>query len=128
MNVAWRELALVAVGGSIGAVGRYLVGKAMGPTADAAFPWHTLVVNLSGAFVLGLVIVVAARSGAPGWWRPLVAVGVLGGYTTFSTFSVEVVQLLMTGRPFAAVAYATGSVVAGVAGAFAGILLGRAVA
>jgi len=128
MTLAWRDIALVAIGGACGAVARSLVGKAMGPTVDASVPWHTFVVNVSGAFALGMLIVFAARLGWPGWWRPLIAVGLLGGYTTFSTFSLETVELAITGRPVTAVAYALGSVVAGVAGAGLGIAFGRALA
>lgn len=128
MNAHVRDIALVAAGGAAGSVLRYLVGRVMGPTADAAVPWHTFAVNASGAFVLGLFIVLAARQGWPGWWRPLVAVGVLGGYTTFSTFSLETVELALHGRAGVAAAYAIGSLAAGIVGAGAGILLGRTVA
>ena len=121
-----RDVALVATGGAIGAVVRYAVGRIMGPTADASIPWHTLAVNVSGAFTLGILIVLAAKWGWPGWWRPLLAVGVLGGYTTFSTFSVEVVELALHGRYGASIAYALGSLGAGVLAAVTGIAAGRA--
>lgn len=127
MNPHLRDILLVAVGGAVGSVARYGVGKLMGPTADSTVPWHTFAVNLTGAFVLGLLIVLAARQGWPGWWRPLVGVGLLGGYTTFSTFSVEVVELALRGAWATAGLYGLGSLVAGVAGAAAGIFLGRAV-
>lgn len=123
----WRDLAFVAAGGAVGSMMRYGVGKLMGPTADNVIPWHTFLINLTGAFAIGLLIALAARQGWPGWWRPLVAVGVLGGYTTFSTFSLEVVELALHGQPLLAGAYAGGSTVLGVAGCFAGLMLGRAV-
>ena len=123
-----RDILLVAIGGAIGSVARYLVGRLMGPTADATIPWHTFIVNATGAFAIGLLLVLAARHGWPGWWRPLLAVGILGGYTTFSTFSLEVVELAMHGLQVQAAAYAFGSLVAGVLGAYAGITLGRTVA
>ncbi len=128
MTLAWKDLALVAAGGALGSASRYLVGKAMGPTADASVPWHTFVVNATGAFVLGLLVVLAARLGWPSWWRPLVAAGLLGGYTTFSTFSLETVELALTGHGGTAAAYAAGSLAAGLAGAALGIWLGRTVA
>lgn len=128
MTPAWKDLALVAAGGAVGSATRYLVGKAMGPSADASVPWHTFAVNVSGAFLLGLLVVVAARAGWPAWWRPLIAVGVLGGYTTFSTFSLETVELALTGRPVVAAGYAVGSLAAGLAGVALGIVVGRAVA
>lgn len=128
VTLAWREIALVAIGGSAGAVARYMVGKAMGPTVNASVPWHTFLVNVSGAFLLGLLVVLAARLGLPGWWRPLLAVGLLGGYTTFSTYSVEAVELALTGRPWIAVLYAFGSLAAGLIGAGLGIVAGRTLA
>lgn len=123
-----RDIALVAAGGAGGAVLRYLVGRWMGPTADASFPWHTFAVNVTGAFVLGLALVLAARQGWPAWWRPLIGVGLLGGYTTFSTFSLETVELAMHGSWGTAAGYAFGSLAAGLAGAALGIALGRAMA
>lgn len=128
MTLSWTDLALVATGGAAGAVARYLVGKVLGPTADAAFPWHTLLVNVTGAFILGFLVVAAARGGWPAWWRPLIAVGILGGYTTFSTFSLEAVELALTGRTSTAALYVAGSLLAGLVGAWAGIVLGRSIA
>jgi len=127
VNPHLRDVLLVAAGGALGSVLRYGASKLAGPPGDAAVPWHTFAVNVTGAFVLGLLIVAAARGGWPGWWRPLVGVGVLGGYTTFSTFSLEVVELALHGAGWTAAAYAAGSLVAGVAGAASGALLGRAV-
>jgi len=122
-----RDVLLVAAGGALGSMLRYYVGRLMGPQADTSVPWHTFAVNITGAFVIGLLIVLAAKGGWPGWWRPLIAVGILGGYTTFSTFSLEVVELALRGNTGTAVAYAVGSLAAGVAGCAAGIVVGRAV-
>ena len=121
----WKDLTLVALGGATGSVLRYAVGRAMGPTADSHIPWHTFMVNATGAFILGLLIVTAAKLGWPAWWRPLIAVGVLGGYTTFSTFSLEVVELALRGRLMLAVGYGVGSLATGVVAAACGIALGR---
>jgi CrcB protein len=127
VNSHLRDIALIALGGAAGSVARYFVGRLMGPQADASIPWHTLAVNVTGAFIIGLLLVLAARLGWPSWWRPLLAVGLLGGYTTFSTFSLEVVELAMRGAWWPAAAYGFGSLAAGVAAAGLGILLGRAV-
>lgn len=127
MDQHLRDVLLVAAGGAVGSVARYGAGKLMGPTADTGVPWHTFAVNLTGAFLLGLLVVLAARRGWPGWWRPLLGVGVLGGYTTFSTFTLEVVELALHGAWPVAALYGAGSLVAGVAGAALGIMLGRAV-
>jgi fluoride exporter len=128
VNAHLRDVLLVAAGGAVGSAVRYGVGKMMGPQADAVVPWHTFVVNATGAFALGLLIVLAARLGWPGWWRPLLAVGILGGYTTFSTFSLEVVEFALRGSWGMAGSYAALSLVAGFGGAAGGIFLGRAVA
>ncbi len=125
MTLQLRDLAMVAAGGAIGSSLRYLAGKALGPQADASVPWHTLFVNVTGAFALGLVVAVAARHGWPGWWRPFVAVGILGGYTTFSTYSLESVELLLRGHSATALAYAVGSLALGLAAAWLGLLAGR---
>jgi CrcB protein len=123
----WRDLVLVAVGGGVGSSLRYLVGKAMGSQADVVFPWHTLAVNLSGAFLIGVLIVAAARQGWPGWWRPLIAVGVLGGYTTFSTFSLDTYRLLEEGHPGQAALNAFGTLAAGLVAVWLGLRAGQAV-
>ncbi len=120
------EVLLVVVGGAIGSGMRYAVGRALGPTAGATVPWHTFAVNVTGAFALGFMLVAAARCGWPGWWRPFLGVGLLGGYTTFSAYSLEVAELAMHGAWATGVAYALGSVAAGVLGAACGIWLGRA--
>ncbi len=125
MNLQVRDLAMVAAGGAIGSMLRYLVGRAMGPQADSSVPWHTLFVNVTGAFILGLLIAVAARHGWPGWWRPFVAVGILGGYTTFSTYSIEAVELMLRGHGTTGLAYALGSLGIGLIAAWLGLMTGR---
>jgi CrcB protein len=117
----------VATGGAAGSALRYGIGRLMGTTADAVFPWHTFLINATGSFAIGLLLVAASRLGWPGWWRPLLAVGLLGGYTTFSTFALETVELMLRGSYGIAGAYAIGSLAVGIGAAAAGILLGRAV-
>jgi len=86
----------------------------------------TLVVNVTGAFLLGLLMAFAVDRGAvPEHWRLLLGVGVLGGYTTFSTFAFESVELFAEHAPMLGLAYALGSVCAGVIAAWAGLALGR---
>jgi CrcB protein len=127
MSTGMRDLLLVALGGAVGSVARYGVGKATGPQLTGSVPWQTFLVNATGAFVIGLLLVAAARLGWPGWWRPLLAVGVLGGYTTFSTFALETVELALRGSYGTAAAYSLGSLAVGLVAAAAGIFLGRAV-
>jgi fluoride exporter len=123
-----RDVLLIASGGALGAVARHSVGRLVGPSAEGGIPWHTFLVNLTGAFALGLLLALASRHGWPGWWRPLLGVGLLGGYTTFSALSLETADLLLRGSTLTAAAYMGLSAGAAVFGALAGILLGRAVA
>jgi CrcB protein len=127
MDSGLRDLLLVAAGGALGSVARYGVGKAFGPQLTATVPWQTFFVNATGAFIIGLLLVASARLGWPGWWRPFLAVGILGGYTTFSTFALETVELAMRGSWGVAAAYSLGSLAVGLGAAAAGIFLGRAV-
>lgn len=116
------SLAVVA-GGGAGAWVRFAVQRLFAAGPDA-FPWPTFGINVAGSILLG-VLVVACRD------RPTLALlagtGFCGGFTTFSTFSIELVRLLEQGRPAAAVGYAAGSVLAGVAGAAIGVRLAAAV-
>jgi CrcB protein len=125
MSAGMRDLLLVAAGGALGSAARYGVGRLMGPQMSGAVPWHTLFVNASGAFLIGLLLVAAARLGWPGWWRPFLAVGILGGYTTFSTFSLETVELILRGSYGTAAGYAAGTLLVGILACGGGILLGR---
>ena len=122
-----RDLLLIAIGGASGAVARHVVGSTVGPAQEGSLPWHTFVVNVSGAFALGFIIVLAARHGWPGWWRPLIGVGLLGGYTTFSALSLETAELLLEGNYAVGVLYMVVNGVAATVGALVGILAGRAV-
>jgi CrcB protein len=129
------EVAAVAVGGVIGALARAAVSYAV-PHEPSAWPWATFAVNLLGCLALGLVLAwVDARHGL---WsqerprrarlaRPFLASGVLGGFTTFSTFSVEAVRLIETGHAASAVGYALSSAVLGVLLVLVGRALGAAV-
>ena len=104
------------------------MGEAL-PHPAGAWPWSTLLVNLTGCLVLGLLLAaVFARHPQHPWLRPFLGTGVLGGYTTFSTFSVDAVRLADAGRWAPAAGYVAVSVVGGVLAAAAGVWLGRAVA
>jgi CrcB protein len=117
----WFHTLLVFVGGGAGAVLRFATNRwAAGFEWGRAFPWATFGINLLGSFALGVLAVACANR--PGW-RALLGVGVCGGFTTFSAFSVETLHLLQDERYAAAVAYVVGSVLAGLAGAWAGVQL-----
>lgn len=129
---------LVALGGGMGAWLRYLVGLAwlrgIGPIAASAFPWATLTVNLIGSCAMGLLAGWLARHAGSETlaggeqWRLLLGVGVLGGFTTFSAFSLELVGLIQRGSLGSAAAYAALSLLGGAGGLLAGLALARSVA
>ena len=123
----------VALGSAVGGVARWSLGswvqRLSGGAPPAVFPFGTLVVNATGSFVLGVLGAVLARPGDParadlGWL--LLGVGFCGGYTTFSTFSLDTLALLETRGWLVASANVLGSVAAGLAGVGAGMAIGRA--
>lgn len=116
---------LVALGGGIGAWLRFAVGRL---SAASMFPWATLVVNITGSFAMGLLVGWLARQGGNEAVRLLIGVGLLGGFTTFSAFSLELVNLAQRSAVALAAGYALVSVVAGVLGLCAGLALVRAAA
>lgn len=123
-----RPYVVVAVGGALGALARYGVQLGL-PHSPGAWPWATVAVNLTGCLLIGLLLaVLLARAPDHPWLRPFLATGVLGGYTTFSTFSVDAVQLVEAGRWPMAVAYLLVSVVGGLAAVVLGLGVGRRVA
>jgi len=121
---------LVALGGAAGAVARYQTGRGLtallGPATVAAFPWATLFVNIVGSFAMGLLAGGLARhAGASETWRLLVGVGVLGGFTTFSAFSLEMMLLIERGQAGAAILYAGVSLFAGLSALYIGLIVMR---
>jgi len=122
------NLLLVMLGGAIGAGARHLAGMAGLRWLGPGFPWWTLFVNLLGSLLIGLLAGWLVRSGGSEQTRLFLAVGVLGGFTTFSAFSLELGLMLQRGETLAAAAYAGGSVVGGVILLFAGLWLMRGLA
>lgn len=121
-TITWGAMALVAAGGAAGSVLRYVVGMAA-LEAPGGFPWGTLGINVAGSFVLGAVLG-ALPAGHTG--RLLFGTGFCGGFTTYSTFSAEVVTLVGRGAHGRASAYVLASVALSVLAAAAGAALGRA--
>lgn len=120
------EVLLVMAGASLGGGLRYVLGTWI-ETRTGDFPWHTLVINLSGAFLLGVLMAYTSQRGlASNLPRLFLGIGLLGGYTTFSTLAYETVALAEEGRLFVATVNMAGSGVLGVAAAWLGILAGRA--
>jgi fluoride exporter len=116
----------VAAGGAIGAPARYELGEHFG-VAPGSFPWVTFGVNLSGSFLLGLLLTFVLERWPPTRYvRPFLAIGVLGAYTTFSTYSVEADLLFKEGYVGLGFAYVLASLAAGVVAVYLGIVAGRA--
>ncbi len=116
---------LVAAGGAIGSVARYLLGGWFAARFGAAFPYGTFVINVTGSFIIGVFLAFAQeRVWLSPYWRLFFAVGFVGGYTTFSTFEYESVRLIQDGEMLLGAAYLVGSVVTGAIGAVAGLAVG----
>jgi CrcB protein len=119
-----RESLAVAIGGALGSVARWGIALALGG-ASRAFPLSTLTVNVAGSLALGVVLA-AWPADRPSVWRLLLGVGFCGGFTTFSTFSGELVALMERGQGARAATYATASLGAGLLAMLAGLAAGRA--
>lgn len=120
-------LGAVALGGVVGSLGRWGVGLAL-PHAPGEVPWATFLVNVTGAFAMGLLVAfLVARPGTHRLARPFVGVGMLGGWTTFSALAVDAVQLGSTGHLPVAALYVVATFLVGVLAVAAGSRLGRAV-
>lgn len=94
----------ISIGAVLGANARYLLGGWINQLLSGSFPYATLAINVSGSLVIGVVLGLAADRVVPWWWRPGIAIGFLGSYTTFSTFSYETLNLLQEGSYVAAFA------------------------
>lgn len=116
----------VAFGGALGSVTRYLVGIGSGKLFGINFPWGTLIINITGSFLIGLFVgMFATRWNLPQAVRVFLTVGVCGGYTTFSTFSLDAFYLMERGEAVAAGVYMVGSVALSVGALIGAMLLVR---
>ena len=121
------NLVIIALGGALGAVSRFLMGNAVSKAVGSALPYGTFVINLVGCFAMGLLMtIIVDRELLSAAWRLFLCVGFLGGFTTFSSFGYEALMLLTEGRLLAALTYVSGSMVLGLAAAAAGVLCARA--
>ena len=123
----------VALGGAIGAVLRHQMGRGMthwlGVQAVTAFPWATLAVNVVGSLAMGLLAALAVAGEEAGeHWRLFLGVGLLGGFTTFSSFSLEMMMLIERGQALQALTYALISVLAGLTALYVGLIVMRVAA
>jgi len=118
---------LVAIGGALGSVARYGTGVLVGRMWSSSFPLGTMLINIVGSLAMGLFIGFLART-TPSWQsdaRLFVAVGILGGFTTFSSFSLDAIAMIERGEWAQAAFYVAGSVLVGLVGLYVGLLLFR---
>lgn len=119
------QLLLVALGGALGAVTRFVLGTWISQLFGPDFPWGTFAVNVSGAFLIGVVLGLVSDGALSANARLFLAVGVLGGYTTFSTFSYETLELLRDGNMGLSLLNALGQLVLGLVAVYLGLVLSR---
>lgn len=118
-------LLVIAAGGAIGSLGRWAVAEAV-PHSPWRVPWGTWIANITGGFALGLLMVFVLEVWPPHrYLRPFLGVGVLGGYTTFSTYMLDTRTLLTDGHVASAMGYLLGTLIAGLVAVAAGVLLAR---
>lgn len=124
-ETVWDLVLMVAVGGAIGGGVRYLISVLLPHSADA-FPWSTFLVNVIGCFLLGLLMVLITEvRRVHRYVRPLLGVGFLGGFTTFSTYILDANALIADGHAALAMIYLLGSVLAGLLAATVGMAAAR---
>ncbi|WP_043627409.1 fluoride efflux transporter CrcB [Nonomuraea candida] len=120
-----QVLPVIAAGGALGALARYAAQVAL-PAGPADFPWATFLVNVSGCLLMGvLMVVITEVRRAHRLVRPFLGVGVLGGYTTFSTYAVDVQRTIAEGAPVTGLLYLAGTLAAALAAVTAGMWLTR---
>lgn len=123
-----RTLVALSIAGAIGTLARYGVEGWVSDRTGGGFPWGTFVVNITGAFLLGLVFtVLTERLTLAAWVRSAVTIGFFGAYTTFSTLSFETFRLAEDGQVMLAFANSLGSLIVGFAAVYGGVVLGRAI-
>ncbi|MFO1175292.1 MAG: fluoride efflux transporter CrcB [Paracoccaceae bacterium] len=121
-----QTLFTVALGGAIGASARYLTNVATMRLLGGDFPWATVFANVAGSFCMGFIVVLFAHRGLTRH-APFVMTGILGGYTTFSAFSLDTISLWQRGAPLTAGAYVAGSVALSLAALVAGMAVARGI-
>jgi fluoride exporter len=125
ISARWDILAVIAAGGALGSLARWGLAAAL-PHRPGAFPWATFLENVSGCLLIGALMVLLAEVWPPSrYLRPFLGIGVLGGYTTFSSYALDTRNLLVTGHAGPAAAYLLGSLAAGLAAVWAGVALIR---
>lgn len=116
---------VVGIGGFLGAVTRYALGAYIGSRYGVRFPLGTFIINVSGSFLIGLVLTLLARTTASAYWRYLIPIGFIGAYTTFSTFEYETLRAIQDGQVMTGLLNVGLSLVLGFMAVWAGAAIGR---
>ncbi len=119
---------MVGVGGCLGSILRFWLGSYIGNKMGTRFPYGTLVINITGSFLIGLVFaVLTAKTQWSPNWRYLILIGFIGGYTTFSSFEYETLRTIQDGQIGLGLLYVAASVVVGFVAVWGGMIAGRAI-
>lgn len=122
----WDVLLVISAGGALGSLARWGLGELL-PHGPGDFAWSTFVANVTGALLLGVLMAfMVDLLASTRYVRPFLGVGLMGGYTTFSTYLLDTQHLLTSGRPWLAPAYVGGTLLVGLAAVWAGLVTGRA--
>lgn len=127
-KIVTMEFLWIGIGGFLGANARYYLGQEVGQRMGVYFPYGTMIVNITGAFLIGAILTLLTdKIIADPLWRQLIVIGFLGGFTTFSSYTYESLGLLQDGRWSSAVFYMLGSNMLGLVACLAGVVLARSV-
>ncbi|GEN34039.1 MULTISPECIES: fluoride efflux transporter CrcB [Aneurinibacillus] len=116
---------LIGLGGVIGTISRFYLGKWVTSKSNSLFPWGTFIINISGSFILGILFFLHTRGNVANWLWLMLGTGFCGGYTTFSTFSYETVQLMQKKQLLYALGYVLLSIVGGLLFCWIGMNVGE---
>lgn len=123
--VSLTLLGAIGLAGALGAVARYLLGRFIAERVQASFPLGTFVINISGAFLIGLIFALTAKKALAPTMQAILATGFMGGFTTFSTLNWETVQLGRSGNSTLSSLYLGGTYALGLCAVIAGIIVGQ---
>jgi fluoride exporter len=116
---------VVGIGGFLGAIARFALGTYIGSRYGSRFPYGTFVINVSGSFLIGLILPLLARTTASPYWRYLIPIGFIGAYTTFSTFEYETLRAVQDGQITTGLLNIVLSIIAGFVAVWVGAAIGR---